>query len=769
MRKPNIDGQFFIGTVTSTDATTYVIQVAPHGADKPQLLQGIPLTSHLSRLLGFKECFLPSIGSQVLCFQSNISTCLILGIIPDNDVSFTYPLRTQVGAGDGLADEHNRSGYVGNVTSKLTLVNNNRPTDVTAGEYVVGNEYGVLLGLFQQLAVLKGSELAQVQAFMLDDLVRIVSHNFEHFTALGDHKIFHDGKDLQIEFGLTHRPSEALGRPEVSTASESGTIQHTGTVTIDDKETFYKVDEASRTNITRIKGFVGSISRLVNLLLVRPAEGTLRALDGKEITNFDTGLASLQVGTQGNIRVATASDLALEKTNWIRVPHRIRIPEDPTGNHDPEQAEVPQFQFDQTITESGNPHLCFLQLRDYISQLYDGGALQRFKEFDKDFQINDDITKEAVLGEDTKIDPTTTCNYIRKTAGIYIMPNGGIMLRDAWGSALVMEGGNIFLQPAKDLVAQPMRNVIGKIGGNISLAAKDDIVLSSTYGGLQVKSAENIHLYSHQAGIILHSNAQGPFEPVQPDPLGPITTVGGIVLQAKNSGIYSYSTLGVNHITGNQTTNVAGIDYLSTSQLIHRASASAFFGSEQSTTVSGSQQLHLGSAGATIVYGLQGTVIGLEDQSFGIASAGPIQMAVEGILKPEAVSTYLDQINSTLGTLFVDMTPVFKTTGSMDGVIFKFQPSDYYGITLADVIPQTIVQQEDKKFRNIGLTTWVEQEVNDSFPYPGKDMRSFYATADLNNLANTNGSIHNISSEHWTVGKINDPQDVFTAYTSYGK
>ena len=214
----------FTGVVTASTAGSYTVSVMPESyvtnrADGGNTIQGIVVSSHLASFIGFKEVSIPQPGSRVLCASSGSAiTCYVVGIMPQENLSSEFaPGRTNIGAGCASQDAANR---IGHADKHAVIPNNRRPTDVVDGEYVVANEFGVLVGLFQQLATLKASELAQVQCFLLDDLVRVISHNFQHYTAIGEYNIWHDGKSLMSEFGATHLPAETYGRPCVK--SDSG-------------------------------------------------------------------------------------------------------------------------------------------------------------------------------------------------------------------------------------------------------------------------------------------------------------------------------------------------------------------------------------------------------------------------------------------------------------------------------------------------------------------------------------------------------------------
>lgn len=762
------NNQFFYGKVVASDAATYSVQIAPESGQLPALLTGIALTSVMANMLGVKECVLPQPGSTAFCFKSDAYSCLILGIIPDADtlnVPEAFHARATLGAGDSNTCANNTQGYanVGNLPagiSKSNIANVNRPTDVVEGEYVLANEFGILFGLFQQFAVLKASELAQVQAFVFDDLVRIVSHNFEHFTCMGSSKVYQDGPRLTQEFGITHDAQEATGRPNITGEEQTPVIELTGKVTADDKDNFFKLKNENQTSIDRLRGFVGALGDFLHLIFSRPVEGQLRALDGVKTGVFDRGLASVKMNMDGTMAFRSLGGIALEKTNWIRVPHRIKSVEEvetaasasaPTG-----------FTFDSSNRAGELPFLHFLQLRDYLAYSLEGEAYQQFANSDK-FEVNDDPNKEEQLGEQLQLTPDRVGNFYPKSSGFYLMPNGGIVLRDAWGSSIVLEGGNICLQPAKDLVLQPLRNLVGKVGKHVSIAAQNDIDLSSTSGGFRLKTDLAQYLYSASSGIVLHADVDSPFQYYPEDDV--IQNVGGIVLNAPKSGIVTHSqhSLFKTDINSVIKSKICMID--AEDRVLLRSGEGFDVFSAGDLILSADRNLIGFTQGEAIFVGIKQTAIGMQEQVVAVSPMGP----VEGLFEEKAFDTWRTQVSELSTGDFQHFSFAYREDTDFDGLLFRFQSSSRYGlVNRQDALPQTLAQQEDLAFENLGLTKWVETPVNETYPYPGAELEDTYAVADLHNLkidAYTKDT-YNKAVEHSAIGQINFV-DLFQEYSVY--
>ena len=760
------NNQFFFGTVVSSDAATYSVQVAPNSNKLPGLLSGIPLSSVMAGMLGVKECVLPQATSTVFCFKNDNYSCLILGVVPpteDINAAQAMHSRATLGAGDGKSCGNNTQGYgAGSGVSKISMANANRPTDIVEGEYALASEFGVLLGVFQQFAVLKASELAQVQAFLFDDLVRIVSHNFEHFTCMGGTKVFQDGAALNQEINITHDAKEASGRPNVSPSSTlPPVLELTGKASVDDTDDFFKLKNERQLPIDRLKGFVGALGDFVHLILSRPAEGELRALDGEAIKTYDRGLASMKLGLDGSMALRSLGGLAFEKTNWIRVPHRIKAAEEKETKTP--AANVPKnFVFDSSHKTKNIPFLHFLQLRDYLAFSFEGQGYQKFTESSR-FDVNGTPSKEATLGENTALTPTQSASFYPSSSGMFIMPNGGVVLKDAWGSSIVMEGGNIYIQPAKDLVLQPLRNLVGKVGQNVSVAAKKDIDLSSTEGAFRLKTEQSQYLYSASSGIVVHSDASAPSEYYPKD--GVVTTVGGIVLHAPNAGVVTHAAHSL--FKSDQNTVIkSGICMIDAADRVLLRSDNGF---DVFTTgdliLSAGKNIVGFTEGSAILVGLENTLLGIEKQTIAAGIMGPVQ----GLFKETAFDDWKAKTEELAQGDFQDYSFAYREDTSFDDLKFRFLSSKNYRVNdREDMVPQTIAQQEDAKFGTLGLAAWVESPVNETYPYPGADLENMYATADLVNLEfdQQTQDTYNKAVEHSAVGQIN-LSNLFSEYKVY--
>ena len=741
---------FFTGVVSSSDAGTYNIAIDPFGTSEVGIVQGIPLITVFATTLGFKECPPYPIGANVLCCHISAGRCYVLGIIPEADAAnVKFYGRACLQTADGSFDTQNKQGYAAD-GHKMITHNQNRPTDIVEGEYALANEFGVLLGLFQAMANLKGSELAQIQCYTMDDLVRLVSHNFQHWTAMGEFNIWHDGKAIISEFGATHLSSESVGIPSVTSDASKPVFAKGAGVKPDDSEDYFTIEEDERIKaIERMKIFMGRLGDFLHLFLVRPDPDAIRTLSGSIDGKFDRGLADVHFSTDGRISLRSVSSIVLEKTNWIMVPHRVRVPEDPEGDEDISYEDKDPFIFDNKYKYQENPALYFLQMRDCVAYLQDLYNYKNFLKHEKDFKLSKGSENEETgLSEITQVDGKTSVklsDYRLRKSGIYLMDNGGIMLSDAWGSAIVMEGGNIYLQPAKDLVAQPLRNHIVKAGQFASICAKKDIDISSTEEGFRLKTQKVQHFYSDEEGILLQSNADNTRQPMPDDEA--YTGFGGILFSAKTSGVYTHAKQIFDRSTERSLYKAETLTLEAVKDIYAMSDKSIYLLAEQDIHAEGQSSARLVSKGSAMIGGTNSTLIGQKGKIVPVAPhPGALPAIFDGVLDCDELSAVKERVEDLVGQ---DLMFPFDEDSKFESIKFRYLKSSTYNLVdNEDFMPMTVAQQNDAAFGNLSLSVWAEKEIEGTLPYPGKEkFESFYITNQLNNLKITEDDLYSKDSE----------------------
>jgi hypothetical protein len=734
----------FSGVVVTSTAGSRTITVVRESygktdkADAGMMMEGRLVSSAMASYLGFKDYTIPQPGTRVLCVAESANSCYVIGSLPQNTAEVReLPVRALLGAGNALKDKSNRRGHVKYTTY---IPDNRRATDVVDGEYVVGNELGVLLGLYQELATLKASEIAQVQCHLLDDLVRIISHNFQHYSSLGEYNIWHDGKKIMSEFGATHKPAESYGSTAVNGENDCGpTFSEDGPPSNpDDSSDYYKISDDEQTQaISRFKVFLGSVADFLHVFLYRPAPSVRRYLSGKK-GKPDTGLCDIHIGTDGGMHVRSVKEVFIEKTQWIRVPQRLYNPEDPKGDdmESLEYEEKKKFEFKDDYKYKENPFAYALQIRDYVAYINEKCSYQNFKKMEKDFYVNDQLGEEDTIKDFGKIDKDTKMfleKYELRTAGIYLMPNGGITIRDAWNSAIVMEGGNISIQPAKDLFLQPLRNCVTKAGGSYNMACKKHIDLSSSEEGFRLKTEKAQYLYSDKGGIVLESKSKQdtPGKPYPGDKA--IEDVGGIVLKSE-LGIYGYAKKNILLYCKKDLLleSLENLD-LRAKKSITAYGDDMYLLGDKTFIMHSTKDILTIADNSVITAGAKNTILGQKDQKLGVMYDKDSMFIdiLYGLMDVPQITSSFGKIRESKKELIKRTT--FNKEQKFEDLKFHYLKSKQYGELKPeeDAIPMTLPQQEDLLSGLYKLEEWKEKEINETLPYPGKDkFENFYLKSE---------------------------------------
>jgi hypothetical protein len=441
----------------------------------------------------------------------------------------------------------------------------------------------------------------------------------------------------------------------------------------------------------------------------------------------------------------SVKEVFIEKTNWIRIPHRRAAPDDPNGDdaENLDYKEKKKYEFVKEFKFKNNPFNYAQQLRDYVAYVNEKLGYQNFKTHEKDFYVSNDINQETPLDNIKKIDQQTQADlqtYKLKTAGIYLMPNGGITIRDAWNSAIVMEGGNISIQPAKDLFLQPLRSLVGKIGGNISLAARKQVDLSTTEESVRIKSQKGQHFYSHESGIVIESNSEeeslGELEQEKA-----LEKLSGVVLKSKSSVFIGADKNVVTH--SKERTYLKSLK----EAIFVFEEPAIFYGLKDMRFLADSQILLEAEKGLTlltpkqaILAGAEGTALGQKDKPLSVGAEKPIKGTLK--VNEELKKMELEKVKEQFKDIW--KLSKFESIDKFDLIKFRFLDKTGYGSldSKEDAIPSTLAQQDDLLTGVYELDKWEEKEINETLPYPSKKLfTDFYYKAEApKNLTKSNTS-----------------------------
>lgn len=456
-------------------------------------------TAVVARFLGFKMHTPPTRGTKVLIAFS--SPPFVLRTLPSD-----RPDRRSGKSRDMLYSDKVGRGPLDPTPSYGPHGAASVPRDLLEGEIDLENHLGVGLRLLHLLCSLNGGERAKVEACVLNDMVRIVSDTFKHFSAFGDMQIYNDGR-LNVRFDGTSYQHEAWGlaSPADLKATEKG-----GTVESE--------EDVVRNGRNRFSQFVGFLGDFVHQFVTEPAS----ALTSIAEDAFRPGKSRLQCMSDGTILLQSITEIALERVVRVQVPVEKKRWDDPSGNVIADFKSLEQSYlkiWDFGGQEARTIHHTAYQLREYARWLSCYHGYARFHQLSADWAVPD----EEEDGEGAKTVPswknqeadvaaanTGSSDTVDTYATIRIMRDGSTLTYDGYGNAIVTGKSGVQISSTERIQISSAGDLELEAGGDILLKARRNVEITAVNGGLILKARAWWKALCERGRLWLKSDAQDP-------------------------------------------------------------------------------------------------------------------------------------------------------------------------------------------------------------------------------------------------------------------
>jgi len=540
-------GRLRVGTIIRTGVGSYDFLVAISGVGNrtctlARTAQGSPF--------GYADCDMPKEGSVVVVMLNADSSGLgyILGTLdtrafnlekdkkPEDRLKQLLTLfegpntNTELIYSDPIEKNDGTSFWAGN----------HRPGDVFPGDFVRLNEYGVGLDGDTLTMSLRGGQ-ARVSASIVDNCVEIVSKNFRQYDISGFKKAFLDGGYITEEAFFAPYLGERKGGYGIKAERP------------DDE------DENRPVGKYRLRTYKGYLGGIISSFLSRSPDcdkddsKTLRTTADKEPD--DLGLMQLHINDNGRLLYRSAGGFALERSDMIPVPIRIREFDDPEGidSADIERKDVVKFVKPKDSDEKSSGHYDAIALADRMVHEYKQSYARFLEYVEKSGSSSDN--DEFYLKEVKDLDPLqdesgTSAKSIKednleenvgRKAGVYCLPSGAIIIRDAWGSEIVMEGGSITISACGNINIQPGRSFVAMAGDDAVVKALKSVDILASDNDVTIHADCNVRIAAgsddteDRGSIVLESFSKQKVKGSSNK--GEEYDGTGIVIKAKDSGV----------------------------------------------------------------------------------------------------------------------------------------------------------------------------------------------------------------------------------------
>jgi len=426
-----------------------------------------------SPILGIRTKYYPTLDTKVAVLINGLNTGWIITTAPSESYDFAAGgVNTMVGM---QLDEEKLEPFESELEGMGLTVTN--PNDLLEGEFAIANNFGVAIQFLTTMIKMQASERAKVEALLMDDMVRIVSETFKHYSSFGDFQIYNDGR-LNVRFDGTSYEFESFGKE-----TNTDPLVQLDNKQVDFQKTF------TETGRWRFSEYIGFLGDFIHTFVTEPNEA-LAAIAENAIR---PGKARMQMHSDGSILMQSVADISIERVCRVVAPTEIKRQDDPEGNKKDQFDNLNKqylkiWNYGQDMRQA---HYASYQLRQYARWLSCFHSFARFHQLDKDWKIpketefehswtnQEEDVEQANAGQDTFYDVYATFR---------IMRDGSILIMDGFNSAISMVRGNIQMSAVRHIELDAAGDIRINAGQNIYIKARRNIEISAIVGGLTLKS-----------------------------------------------------------------------------------------------------------------------------------------------------------------------------------------------------------------------------------------------------------------------------------------
>lgn len=426
-----------------------------------------------SPILGIRTKYYPTLDTKVAILATGLNSGWIITTAPSE--------KYDVSAGGALTmagvqlDEEKLEPFEQELDGMGLSVTN--PNDLLEGEFAISNNFGVAIQFLTTLIKMQASERAKIEASLMDDMVRIVSETFKHYSSFGDFQIYNDGR-LNVRFDGSSYEFESFGK-----ANNTDPL-----VNVDNKQVEFQ-KTYNETGRWRFSEYIGFLGDFIHTFVTEP-NATLASIAEEAIR---PGKARMQMHSDGTILMQSVADISIERVCRVVSPTEVKRQDDPEGNKKNEFDKLNKeylkiWSYGKDMSKA---HYASYQLRQYARWLSCFHSFARFHQLDKDWKLpketdfehswnnQEQDVEQANAGQDTLYDVYATFR---------IMRDGSILIMDGFNSAISMVRGNIQMSAVRHIELDAAGDIRINAGQNLYIKARRNIEISAIVGGLTLKA-----------------------------------------------------------------------------------------------------------------------------------------------------------------------------------------------------------------------------------------------------------------------------------------
>jgi len=537
--------------------------------------------------LGARDLTHYQIGDQVLCvFMPGSSYGYIIGAAPLQVFDPRLVLPASLVQRSCMGFFYDQMHYSMYQNEELGLANFScgRPLDAVQGDWGFINELGAAIWLGKFLAQMRASDMAKIECFWGDDLVRMFAYNRQLYTSMRELFEFDDEGECSLVETWTPFVWESFGSYKAGEEVFKDNKGDAGGIKRGSEDSRYEPKEEKQMMVfrgMRLSGYLGDVHRDMVVLPPPDGDGIAKRDDEKKFR----GVLDVHHGLDGAFHVRSAKEIILAKSLMIPVPRQLLDPDDPSGDMavKPKENYKPANQYGSGPDQEQKPYKYpeaiedapgrLVDLWDYQAYLFGKFGLQTIDAHEKDWkapeekdvkiddgtdnEIDDEVYKAG--GEGLKFKPFAPLpeygevtvdqrtghdvRYYKSRSCIHMMDDGSVAIEDAYGAQILLSGGHITLSCPGDVNARPMRNFTAWAPRDFIARAGWCAELSAAKADVRIKAEKNLHVMAGDGtdgSMLFENRAVGkPSKSEWDGKQGDEIETRGIIFKAEESVIHA--------------------------------------------------------------------------------------------------------------------------------------------------------------------------------------------------------------------------------------
>jgi len=490
-------GKMYEGTIESGDnkSGTYTVSIGERQIEGVHWVAGM-----FTGLLGIKSNIVPTRGTRVMVVYGNPSF-IIHGLPndPRDDVSGNSKEMSQTtdGLGRGALDIPDHSDQAGACRHQTI------PKDIFEGEWELLNPTGVALRFLHTMMGIGAGDRAKIEAFLVNDMVRITSDCFKQYSAFGDMQIYNDGR-LNVRFDGTSYEHEAW-----STFNADDAKAQVDQFQIEPEE------DLTKTGRWRFSQYIGFLGDFVHQFVTEPAATASSIGDGA----FRPGKSRIQQMNDGSVLIQAVGDISIERVCRVQVPVEKKRWDDPSGVKSEafQQLEQNYLKIWKYGDANKTIHHTAYQLREYARWLSCFHSYARFhqlaeegEEWEIPLETEEECTPSWTNQEKDVEQANPQVTYMDAYACRRIMRDGSIVDWDGYGNAIVTGKSGVQISSVEHLELSAAGDVRIEAGQDVIVKARRNVEISAIVGGLILKASTWWKALCEHGVMWLKSDAKDP-------------------------------------------------------------------------------------------------------------------------------------------------------------------------------------------------------------------------------------------------------------------